>query len=135
MVWLGILIALPISFLAGFIVPLLFGVEYAPGIQVLSIHIWCVIFFNLGQAAQKWVLAENIAIYALYRQLLGGVVNIILNTILISRYGINGAAIATIISYAISSYFFYGFTKKTNITFKMQTRSLLFPLYLFKKRI
>ena len=72
-------------------------------------------------------LSENLQKYSFYRTLAGAIINIILNYLLIPKYGIYGAAFATLISQAIASYLFNATNKKLKYTFLLQTNALLLP--------
>ena len=102
MTWLAIGIALPISFLANDIIRLLFGVQYYDAASVLKIYIWAEVFVFLGVASSQYLIAENYTRILFSRTFIGAIVNVTLNIILIPKYGINGAAFATLISYFIS---------------------------------
>ena len=69
------------------------------------------IFTNIGLINNKFFTAENRQKDILYRSLLGVSVNIMLNIILIKKYGINGAALATIAA-QISTSLIYTYLKK-----------------------
>jgi len=90
----------------------------------LAIHIWAGIFVFLGVASGKWFLIEGLQKYAFYRTLFGAVVNIVLNLIMIPKFGVLGAAWATVISYAAAGLFSDVLQKKTRTIFKMKLRSL-----------
>ncbi len=98
MVWMAIAIALPTTFLSDWVVSLLYGEQYQQVGGVLMIHIWAGIFSFYGTARGKWLVNENLQKIAFYYLFFGGLVNIFLNIFLISLAGIQGAAIATVIS-------------------------------------
>jgi O-antigen/teichoic acid export membrane protein len=102
MTWLAIGIALPTTFLADDIIRLLFGVQYQDAAGVLVIYIWAGVFVFLGVASSQYLIAENYTRISFFRTFIGAIVNVILNIILIPKYGINGAAMATLISYFVS---------------------------------
>jgi O-antigen/teichoic acid export membrane protein len=87
------------------LVTLLYGEAYRAAGQVLTIHIWAGIFVFLGVASTKWFITEGLQKYSSINTAFGAVANVLLNFLLIPRYGIYGAAIATVMSYAISAYF------------------------------
>jgi len=105
MVWLAIAVALPMTFLSTTIVTLLFGDAYAQAGSVLAIHIWAAVFVFLGVASGKWFLAENRQILSLQRTVFGAIANIIINLLMIPKFGALGAAWATVLSYAIAAMF------------------------------
>lgn len=98
MVWLPIGIALPVTFFANDIIKLLFGTQYQYAADVLKIYVWASIFIFLGVASAKYLIAENYIRISFLRNIIGAIINIALNIILIPKFGINGAAIATIFS-------------------------------------
>jgi len=98
MTWLAIGIALPITFLANDIIRLLFGIQYQVAAGVLRIYIWAGIFVFLGVASSQYLIAENYTRVLFFVTFMGMIANVILNIILIPKYGINGAATATLLS-------------------------------------
>jgi len=126
MVWLAVAIALPTTFLAPWVIRILYGDAFLPAAGVLSIHIWAGVFVFLGVASGKWLLTENLQIFSTINTSIGAIVNIILNYILIKSMGINGAAISTLISYFIAAYLCLSFFDKTRINFVNLTKSLFF---------
>ncbi len=102
----------------------LFGDEFGPATQVIYIHIWSLLFVFIGTAGSNWLLCKNLQHISLYRTILGMVVNIGLNYFLIPTMGINGAAIATLVSQMMASYVGYLLSPKTHEVFFLQTKSL-----------
>ncbi|WP_459898687.1 flippase [Campylobacter concisus] len=100
-VWIAIVIALPMTFLSDMIVDILYGKQYSQAASVLMIHIWASIFVFLGVISSNWYINENLQLLAFLRAFYGMISNIFLNLLLITKYGIQGAAIATLISYMI----------------------------------
>lgn len=98
MTWLAISIALPMSLLSNNIIHLLFGIQYQETAGVLQIYIWATVFVFLGVVTGKYLVVENYTKISFFRTLIGGVINVILNLILIPKYGIRGAAVATVFS-------------------------------------
>lgn len=135
LVWMAIAIAIPMSYLSDWIVDLLFGSKYSDAGNVLVIHIWTGVFVFLGVASSKWFVAENLQKYSFYRTLAGAIINVFLNFLLIPRYSIHGAAIATLISQAIASYIFNLTNKKLWLTFQLQTYAVLLPIRLIRSMV
>ena len=131
MVWMAIAIALPMTFLSDWIVDLVYGSQYSQAGTVLMIHIWTGIFVFLGIAFGQYLIAENFTKKALYRTLLGAGSNISFNYILIPIYGINGAAVATLLGQFIANYAYDFFDKDLHHQLKMKTMSF-FPIHLLK---
>ena len=99
MVWMAIMIALPMTFLSHSLVIFLYGKAYTAAGHVLMIHIWGGIFVFFGTAWSRWMVNEGNQATMLKLHLLSFVSNIILNLILIPKYGAIGAALATCLSY------------------------------------
>lgn len=106
MVWLSLAIAIPMSFLSGWFISLLFGAAYEQAGAVLAIHIWASVFVFLGVASGKWFVVENRQILSMHRTVLGAIANVLLNLAFIPRFGVIGAAWATVISFSIAGLFY-----------------------------
>ncbi len=128
MVWLAIAVALPTTFLSGWVVNLLYGQEYSQAGGVLALHVWAGVFVFLGVASGKWLLSENMQIFAFFRTGLGAILNVVLNVFLIPIWGIYGAAVATLVSQMVASYMGYAFLKQTVYNFRLQTLAFFWPL-------
>jgi len=125
MTWTAITIAVAMTFLSGWVVDILYGSQYDQAGGVLMIHTWAGIFVFLGVVSGKWFLTENLQILAFWRTFYGMIINILLNIILIPEYGIQGAAVATLVGQSFSAYFFDIFSKKTRAMFFAKTKALL----------
>ena len=132
MVWLGLFVAIIISMLANDIIILLYGDTYSRASDVLVIHIWSGIFVFLGVASGKWMILEGYTKQYLYRTISGVILNVIANIVFIPMYGINGAAIATLIASIYVAIVFDVFSLKTLTSFKMKCRAL-FPIHLIRQ--
>ena len=124
MFWMAIAIALPMTFLSDRIVELLYGAQYNQAGSVLMIHIWAGVFVFLGVASSKWFLVENLKMLSLQKAFYGMITNIILNLILIPKYGIQGAAFATLVSQATATYITDFFQIKTRKIFYMKSKTI-----------
>ena len=76
-------------------------------------------------------MIENLQKLMLIRNLIGLVVNLILNIILIPNFGIIGAAISTVFS-QLAILLSYYFDSRTKYIFTIQIRSLIYPILLLK---
>ena len=134
MTWAAITIAVAMTFLSGWVVDLLYGSQYDQAGGVLMIHTWAGIFVFLGVVSGKWFLTENLQILAFWRVFSGMIMNILLNILLIPKYGIQGAAVATLLSYFTAALLFDLFTTKTRKVFFMKLNSLNLKRILCLKR-
>lgn len=125
MVWFAISVALPMTFLSDWVVMLLFGEAYLEAGQVLMIHVWAAIFVFLGVASGKWYITENLQKLTMINTGIGAVINILLNLVLINKFGVIGAAYSTVISYAVASYFMNFVWKDSRDNFYMLSKGFL----------
>ena len=132
MIYISLPVALLFTFLSDSVINFIYGTDYLEANSVLSIHIWSSLFVFVGIISTRWLVIENLQRYTFVRSVIGVVVNIGLNFALIPKFGISGAAIATLISQIFASYLSYLFSSNTFIAFKMISKSLLM-LNLFKK--
>ncbi|MCW5896051.1 MAG: flippase [Bacteroidetes bacterium] len=125
MTGLALVITIPLALASTPVMVALFGYQYEAAGPILSIHIWASVFVFLGVAQGGWDVAENLTKLSMVRTVLGAVLNILLNIILIPMYQGSGAAIATVVSYAFSAYFFNMISAKTRRIFFLQSKSFL----------
>jgi O-antigen/teichoic acid export membrane protein len=112
------------TFLSDWVINLLYGSAYSQAGSVLMIHIWAGVFVSLGVASGKWFTSENLQLLSFWRTFYGMVINIIFNLILIPKYMVYGAAIATLASQTIAAYIFDFFNKRTRNIFFMKTKTI-----------
>ncbi|GAD79648.1 flippase [Vibrio ezurae] len=124
MVVLGFIVSIFTVLVSDRIIALLYGDAFSTSSSVLVIHIWAGIFVGMTAVSGKWLLVENLTMHSMYRYALGAVVNVILNIYLIERMGIIGAAYSTLISYAVTGFFYDAIFKETREIFIMKLRSL-----------
>ncbi len=104
MFWLSLLVAVFISIFAYYIIYILFGNQYLEAVTTLRIYVWAGIAVSLGSALGYYLITENLTKVTAIATVIGAIVNVILNFILIPKYGINGAAIASVISYTMVTF-------------------------------
>jgi polysaccharide transporter, PST family len=122
-----IICVLPIAHLA---IVSLYGAKYEASVPILYVHLWTCLFTFIGIAQSTWLTSEGLQKQNFIATCSGAVLNILLNLVLIPRLEGMGAAIATLISYAVASYFCYLFFAKTRANAWLMTKSLFLPLRL-----
>lgn len=110
-------LAVPISILAKPLVVLIFGSRYLPAAGALQIHIWAGLGVFWGVALGQYLVSENRTLINLILTLSSAILNIILNLFLIRSWGINGAALATLISYLFVPVSFFTYNSIRNKLF------------------
>ncbi len=97
---ISISISLPIFLLAKPIIKIFFGSAYLPAISVLQIYVWAGIGLAIAEVVNQYLITENFTKIFFISSCIGMILNLTLNFIFIPIYGINGAAIATLVSYS-----------------------------------
>ena len=111
LVWSAIPIAMLLFLFSDTIVSILYGSQFSEASSVLSILAFAIVFNAIGTITTKVLYVEHYERKYLYRSILGVFVNIGLNFYLIPLYGVNGAAIATLIALFIIYYIYDIFDK------------------------
>lgn len=122
---MAFVVAVVVTAFASAFIELLFGEAYSSSASVLIIHVWAGLFIFMRTAFSKWILIENALIFSLITQGAGAVLNIVLNFLLIPSYGVQGAAIATVVSYGFASFFSLMLYSKTRPVFIMMSKSFI----------
>ena len=114
---------------------LLFGAEYvgaAPALAILSV---ATVFHYSASIRAQWLLIEHKVSYHLVSAAIGVAALIVMNSLLIPRYGFIGAALATSAGYAVTCY-------GTSLVFpalrpfgQLQTRAFLFRWWSNEKAV
>jgi O-antigen/teichoic acid export membrane protein len=94
-------VAVAFSLLAEKIILLFYGAHYLPAVKVLRLVIWALVPYGVSQIFAYALVASNNQKIDLGVNALSMVVNLVLNFLLIPRFGFMGAAIATLISISI----------------------------------
>lgn len=120
-------VAVPTMLFANWLVPMLFGAVYAKAGVMLAVLIWANVFTYLEIARSAFFNVMNWNRIYFVTLGLGAVMNVVLNLILIPRYGGLGAAIASCISYWFATHgacFLYKPLHKTGF---MLTKAMFYP--------
>ena len=125
---IAVAVAILVTLVAEPLISLLFGAEYRQSASILVIHVWGGVFIFMRALFSRWILIEGALMFSLITQGLGALANIGLNLLLIPRYGGEGAALATVLSYAIASWVALLAHPKTRPVFYMMTKSFFSPL-------
>jgi polysaccharide transporter, PST family len=110
----------------------LYSTAFSAAAPVLAVHVWASVFVFLGVAQSPWDISENLLRLSLYRTATGAIANILLNLVLIPRYSALGAAVATVVSYAISAFIANAFDRRTRPIFFLQLKSVV-PKYIYER--
>jgi O-antigen/teichoic acid export membrane protein len=127
MALIGYAIAIPVTFMAGWIVELLFGQAYGRASAMLAVLIWAGLFVNLGVARSAFLMTMNWTRVHFVTVSLGAFINIVLNYVLIPRYGGMGAVIASCVAYWVAAHGSCYLYKPLVRTGNMITRAMIYP--------
>jgi len=133
MSFISLAIAVIMTFASPLIYKILYKADYAAGAEVLAIHVWAGIFVFLGSASGQYLIAEGYTRLSLIRTAVGALVNIILNIWWIPIFGIKGAAWASLIAYAVATFYII-LIPKTRVQGIMMLKSI-FQISLIRKLI
>lgn len=121
------LVAIPVTLVANWLVPALFGEAYARGGLMLGVLIWSNLFTALEMARSAFLTTMNWTRVYLATVSLGCLFNIALNFVLIPRYGGVGAAVASVCAYWLAAHGSCFLFRELRKTGTMLTRALLYP--------
>jgi O-antigen/teichoic acid export membrane protein len=98
---IGIPLAAGVTILAAPIIEFLFGPDFGPAIPALQISIWSIVFDLATVPNARLMLVKGRQTPASWLRGAGAVASVGFNLLLISRFGINGAALARVLATAI----------------------------------
>ncbi len=124
-IWLCIIMCLIVSLLAPFVIRLLYGSQYESSILLLQVCVFKVIGYAFAQVTGAMIITEGKQKYVVIRNIIGCVCAILLNLLLLPRFGVLGAAIASIIASVIVGYVAHALVPSYHQICKMQTMSIL----------
>ena len=122
MAWI---LALGLAMGSPWLMPLIYGPDYAKGAAVLATLAFTLPVAFLGLAMSPWYQNTGLTVIAMRRHLFGGILNIGLNYIFIPRLGPTGAAMATLISYIFTHMLANCFDRRTRPLLIIQMRALI----------
>ena len=85
------------------IISILYGESYLPTVGPLRIITWYTAFSYLGVARNAWIVCKNRQRYLKYVYVGAAIANVILNLLLIPRWGASGAAAASLAAQIITT--------------------------------
>jgi O-antigen/teichoic acid export membrane protein len=79
-------------------ISVLYGEQYEPAVAALRLIVWYATFAHMGAVRDVWILAQWKQKYLLVINLIGATTNVVLNGAMIPLLGINGAALASLLT-------------------------------------
>lgn len=111
--WVCFLYSIFICILSNFVLNILYGAAYLGADKCLKIAVWYTAFSFIGSAKSIWLICENKNRYVFFFSALGAGTNLVLNYFMIPIIGINGAALATLITEVLVNFIYPAFIKDT----------------------
>ncbi len=133
MAWIGLSVGFFFALSGSYIVNLLFGSRYEGSVGALRVLVWSGIGVCLRAAGDSWFISEGLERSILCREILGAGLNVLLNLLWIPAYGINGAALATLVSYSFVGILYDYLDKKTRKLFFMKLRAFPYGVHLLRE--
>ena len=99
-VLVAVLYALFLTLFGRFVINLLYGEAYLGSVNSLRIAVWYTGFSFIGAVKSIWLICEGKNKYVFLFSVLGALTDVILNLLMIPVWGIEGAALATLITQA-----------------------------------
>ena len=103
-VWISIIYSAFVTVFAKPILNLLYGDAFLNATDCLRIAVWFTAFSYLGSAKDLWLVCEKKKRFVMVFCLIGVVSNLIMNVVFIPIWGINGAALATLLTQIIINF-------------------------------
>ena len=123
--WVIIVICILVCLLSHPLICYTYGAQYLVAIPILQITIFKEIGYALAQTSGTIIITESIQRPVVFRNLIGCIVCILLNLLLIPKYGVIGAAISSVITAFCTGYLSHAIIPQYRHIFKLQTRSIL----------
>lgn len=103
----------------------LFGASYSESFSILSVTVFSTVFAVMGGACTNYLVTVNLTFMRLVRATLGLLINFLLNIWWIPKYGLIGAAYASLLSQLFSAFLGNLLNKKTWECFYLQFMSII----------
>lgn len=129
---LGYAIAVSLTLLGGFLIPLIFGKEYEPAVPILVVQAWTAPIICSALVRAQYILLEKRTLLATPIALIWIAINIPLALFLMERFGTLGAAYSVLISSTCSGYLTSFLFPTLHSCGGIQTKAFLLPFRLRK---
>lgn len=116
---LSVLAALGTTIFSRFLIGVIFGAGFIAASSVLQIYVWSNIGSVLNALTQQILVTENLTGIISASTFFGMATNVILNIFWIPRYGMAGAAFASLISYLVPCFSLLFFKRTRKIILRM----------------
>lgn len=101
--WINMLYALFITVMAWPVIYILYGNQYLQATNCLRICVWYTAFSYMGGGKSVWLICEGKNKYVMLFSIFGAITNLFMNFIWIPLWGIEGAALATLLTQIVEN--------------------------------
>lgn len=123
--WLTLMVSALVSVLAYWVVSLTFGSAYLPAVAILQVMAFKAAGVALSNTAGAMLITEGLQRWSIFRDGLGCVVCVVLNYLLLPRYGVMAAAFVSIASNIAAGYLADAVIPAYRHLFVCQTKALM----------
>lgn len=124
-IWMSVAVAVIVTLLGEQVMVFAFGDSYASSGPVLSIVMWTAVLASIGSVSARFFNVERMERKIASRTILAAVMNVLLNYIMIPAYGIEGAAISTLVCMLVANYLLDWFDKDLTELLAIKHRAIL----------
>ena len=132
--WMGIAVSVFFCIFADFIIATLYGREYIGAKDAFRITTWYTGISYLGVARSTWLVCENKQKYEKVLSGCGAIANVILNWVLINKFGISGAAMATLITQLLTNIIVPALIRDLRENSILIFKSIVYPFQLIQSK-
>jgi len=123
--WISIVVAIFVTLISKQLISLTFGIKYLESVNIVNITMWTAVFTAIGSVSARYFNIEKMEKKIAIRTFMAAILNIILNFFLIPQYGIEGAAISTLICTIFSNYLMDWFDRDLKTLLKLKHQSII----------
>lgn len=123
-VWLSLIAAAVVSLVSFWLVRFTFGSAYLPAVAILQVMSFKAAAVALSNTAGSMLVTEGLQRWAILRDGLGCATCVVLNYLLLPRYGVMAAAVVAIVSAVVAGYLADAFIPAYRHLFVKQTKAL-----------
>lgn len=130
----SVLASIAICIIAPLFISILYGEEYLPAVDSLRIVVWYVAFSYLGVARNVWIVCEKKQKYLKYLYFGSAMSNVVLNFLLIPKFGASGAAFASLFTQISTVFVFPLFIKELHPNVRLMAEAIILKDVLPKRK-
>jgi O-antigen/teichoic acid export membrane protein len=123
---------MPLVLVGPFALEWLYGAAYSPAAALLPWLAWRLLLTNLGVARSLFLANEGLLRFGMWTSLAGAGVNLCLNLILVPRWGAEGAIVAALVSFGVTTFAFEALDRKTLGNLRLMGCAVLLPWRAYK---